>query len=880
MRTFIKSHRKSSSVDSSPSKSYSDNGNSRLSNDLGDASPRSMGNTRPSMEKLPSLSASFDSGSGNHNKMSNKNKIFSTRIFKKPNASNVKLGESTTAPTSPFMQSFRNLSSPENPQNWQFSKQTINGSQTQLEGLTTPTIRGTRMHEWGSSSKERSQSVIVLNRNSTSSDLSSELNDPGLHGSMKQRTGSLSSAASSLQGESRRGSLDLLQRERLNNLDDIHEQHPYSSFRPENKKNRNRQARIHSHEDFLNMERNSTLDLSSFSEKFRLSKKEDKALSPEFEVPVQQETAVEKSSAGGFLGLGLSYTQKSSDENASVTSTTREQSVATNDRSFEEGDEIAAGPVNEDDFDDSMLNNEEVHSITASEVVSPFDEGPSDESSVESSDQSSRFSFELAGANGRTASVKYYSKPEPQANVYVDDLYNDEDFDEDMNCFDEDVDDQLEETEFTGRPKNEKLKPSVRFENLAHGDYAGREGHVTNMKAAAAGREVNGYNDLFDISDDDDDPYGISDHNDFDDEQYEISENSDFDDGPNEISDRNDFDNEHSVDESAESQNLDFDSRDEEDCKEASVPLRNPLNSYGDIFDLSDEEDTREETSPDTSKSIKEDISATPRRYSNAPNNIEDLSSDTPEPGLPADIITNHNSATSLLQLRSPFHCSPEHPNMEITNMPLPPPARSQVLKYHDLTSNLDYEVPGATSNLYFINEEEEDKYNEKNQPDDHYLDEINILPEDYNFSDDEELFTHTLESSGSARKANNSFKRTHSFSRKPIAAVMENLPANFKLELKDKVVTFFHSPVNELEHNPLCSDQTQDSSDEMLLSPVEDRQRGASADSVTSPVTPSNSLNRPTPYFNQTNSLSPIQETNGSVDNSPRRNSSIYRSD
>ncbi|CEP62938.1 Zrg8p LALA0_S06e07360g [Lachancea lanzarotensis] len=862
MRTFIKSHRKSNSVDSSPSRSYSDIGNnSRSSNEFGEGSPRSMGNGRPPIEKLPSQAASFDSNGSSHNKLSNKNKIFSTRIFKKPNASNAKLGESVTAPTSPFIQSFRNLSSPENPQNWQFSRQTISGSQTQLEDLVTPTIRGTRMHEWGSSSKERSQSVIVLNRNSTSSDVSSELNDPTLNGSIQLRNGSLSSAASSMQTESRRGSVDILQKERPKNLEDIHEQHPYSSFRPDTKKIKNRQARIHSHEDFLNMERNSTLDLSSFSNTFKLSPTHDIGSSPESKASIRQEHPTKMEPTEMFLGLGLSYGQDPNGDNVSVTSTHKEQSIATNDRSFEEGDEISAGSDNSSHSVASKVIDAEVRSITNSEFEGPFNEESSDGSSDGSSDVSSRFSFELAGVNGRTASVKYYSKPEPKTNVYIDDLYNDEDFDENMNCFDEDADDQLEEMEFTGRRKDQKLKPSVRFENLT-GGITHDGGPIISEKPQAAGREINGYNDLFDISDEEEQP-GATDHNcledDFPDDEYP---DGDFPD-----------------DASAQSYDLGCDGLEAEDTTEANFAPRNPLNSYGDIFDLSDEDEIPVQPGFDNSNIKEEDAGVDFNRSSNASESDGNSNPDVQASKLPTDTLTRENPAAHVSQLQSPFHCSLEHPSVEVINMPLPPPARSQVLKYHDLTSNLDYDVPDATSNLYFINEAEEDKYNEKNQPDDHYLDEINILPEDYNFSDDEDLFAPSLRSSSSTRKANNSFKGTHSFSRKPFAAVMENLPVNYKLELKDKVVTFFHSPVNELEHNPLGSSQIQDTDEDLFLSPVEDWQRGSSSESVTSPVTPSNSLNRPTPYFNQGNSLSPIQETNGSVDNSPRMDSSASRS-
>ncbi|SCV04601.1 LAME_0H19724g1_1 [Lachancea meyersii CBS 8951] len=823
MRTFIKSHRKSSSVDSSPSRNYSDRDRSRSSNEYSDVLPPLGRNSQPHLENLPSQSTSSDS----IQKLTNKNKIFSTRIFKKPGSSHAKMGESTTAPTSPFLQTFRNLSSPENTQNWQFPKQP--------EYAVTPAIKGTRMHEWGPKSKERSQSVILLNRNLTSSDASSDVNEPGLRSSVRFQTGSFSSVTSSTLEGSHRGSVDL-PREKLSSLNEIHEKHPYSSFRPDNNKSKNRQARIHSHEDFLCMERNSTLDLSSFTNTFNSSPTNDQDYLSEYIASPLGDSSTEKdfSNSEKLLGLGVNYAQKLDDEVFSVISDTKEQSILTNDRSFEEGDEIST----------SSHNGEVSHQESpGKDYTSDADSGDEDSFDDGSSDGSSRFSFEAAGVNGRTASVKYYSKPAPQANLYVDDLYKDDDFDEDMNYFDEEVDDAEEEVRFSGSLKQEEPGHNFHKGSALKSELETIDSNESD-DIPAAGRGVNNYNDLFNISDEEDD--------------------SGQETGCGENEDQN-LDTER-----IGSRDRDSDNFEGEDYGEIAGVHQSNINSYGDIFDISDNDEPLKANSFSTESPSSEDPETISRPKSDVSNNSDSQELIASQRELFADSPSIQNSKTHASELRSPFTYSSEKLTSDTFNLSLPPPARSQVLKYHDLMSNLDYEVPGTTSNLYFIDESEEDKYNQKNQPDEHYLDEVNRLPEDYDFSDDDDYFARVLKSPGSNKNAN-SFKKTHSFSSKPLSVVMESLPANYKLELKDKVVTFFHSPVNELENNPLGYNRDYQDNGSTLPSPREDWQQSPPTDFAASPITPSNSLSRPTPYFNQSNSLSPIQENNASVDSSPR---------
>ncbi|SCU95369.1 LADA_0G15236g1_1 [Lachancea dasiensis] len=818
MRSFIKSHRKSDSLGSSPSKNYSDQELEDLSNENTVSGVQSHQNKRPGLDKQASPSLSFDS----FHKLTNKNKLFSSRIFKKPGYnSSPKPGESVTTPTSPFVQSFRNLSSPENPQYSKPTRQAVSVPYSQSDNEFTPTIKGTRMHEWGVSTKERSQSVIVLNRNSTSSETSSELIDGGLGSNIKYKTGSISSATSSLIEESYRTGYDV-QRGKLEDLSELQEKHPYFGLRSRSKKAQNRKAQIHSHEDLISMGKDSSLDLASFSKKLELSTKShpDVTLLPHAELA----SAQPPDASANYLGLGIKSTGPFQDD-VSNNSEARANSMISNGRSFEEGDEIAArskDPENEESDVQSFSNTD--RGLEEQTVSS------SDYSGDESSEASSKFSFEAAGVNGRTASVKYYSRPTPKEQVYVDDLYGDEEFDEDLNCFDDDdIEDELDYQE----PQEQHHIYQDNSENKST-DNDADESFCTNDKGkdSAVGRPLKGYNDLFDLSDD---------------EVQSMQSTGDFG--------------------SAESP--------PDGGLDESIPYSKNQNvkNYSQMFDLSDEDSeqchTTHQSDGSNSKRVENahassensgPLSGMIREVDQADDS---LTGDTT--ASPSTRISNANIQQPALQ--APFNCSLEGTHNKSSPCFPPPLSRSGVLKYHDLNTNLDYEVPRASSDLYFIDEGEEDKYNRRKQPDDHYLDEINNLPEDYNFSDDEGYLMATSRSPG-LNKTTNSFKATHSFAQKPSAAVRECQPANYKLELKDKVVTFFHSPVNELEINPLSQVSILES-DVLLASPVEDWQKGPS-DSVISPITPSNSLSRPSPYFSQGNSLSPIQESHASADSTP----------
>ena len=877
MRSFIKSHRKSNSLDSSPSKAQSDKSSQRSSYDHG-SPPRMSFSKNTALDKGPSSSVSYES----LHKTSSKSKIFSSKIFKKPGSHTSKIGESNTAPNTPVIPTFKNLSSPGTPQSPFFSRR------TQGDLMSAPTIKGTRTHEWGSSSKDKSHSVIILNRSSTSSDTSSDLNESGLGSHVKLQRGSVSSETSSLIGDSRRGSSDYpvgpnTPTTKLDNLSEIQEKHPYFKLRTYNNKAKNRLARIHSHEDFLSLEKSSGLDLYSLSKTFgnlNLSHEsqelnvlnespgvtnespgvtnespgvtykspgityespdltyESPGLTNEYSPTKKISLSQDQSSSKKFTGLGIGIFSSSSRERSfSSCSDLRDSSIITNDRSFEEGDDRQA----------SSFASSASHRDQEEEEA---EEDYNDNSSNGSSDNSSKFSFEMDGVNGRTSSVKYYSRPKPATNIYIDDIYEDDDFNEDMNILD---DEDLDESDFGDHmeisTKESRTDRCIKKNGNGGGVKASQDSKDSRQETQNEPKNtVKGYNDLFDISDDD-----------------LVSETSEVE-GLSEIYD-----------------DISCVSDDEETAFEhgdLSSPNARNLVSYGDIFELPDDQVESEHSNHSTeyderlhsvdSKDPSEkliidydkDNPQTPGHFNSQGH--EDISEKLT--GSLCDPTTTASTSEPKIQ-KSSFTQDAKVVSSCQSPLALPPPAKSQVLKYHDLSSNLDYDVPGAMSNLFFIDETEEDYYN-KNQPDDHYLDEINDLPEDFTFSADDDDYMQPLKSPVS-RNSPESFKRTHSYSDKPTGVVKENQPSKYKLELRDKVVTFF----NSFPESPTLDKNTYSPDRETLTpkadSPIENWQV---VESEPIMITPSNSFSRPNSYLVQGSNLSPIQEHHSSVDNSPR---------
>ncbi|KAH3900857.1 Zrg8p SCDLUD_002312 [Saccharomycodes ludwigii] len=271
------------------------------------------------------------------------------------------------------------------------------------------------------------------------------------------------------------------------------------------------------------------------------------------------------------------------------------------------------------------------------------------------------------------------------------------------------------------------------------------------------------------------------------------------------------------------------------------------------------------------------------------------------------------NSGLGLVQL-------PSSPSAN-----LPP---NTILKYHDINCNLDSEISKSMGDLFFIDEENEDansdeelhissgedtdlladaniigtdnvkkrsdkvflknnltrKDDNDNDNDDEFLDEINNVPEDFNFSDDEMKIGSDGKFLNNKRK--DSFKTTHSYSEKPLNVARNNKTMSNKVELKNKTVTFFYNSHSDslsyLPSNPTPIDSTSinDNNSTQLLAPVLQKslcepntsKNLSTKDSQASPNKDYYKNLRTPSVFSEASSLSPIQEGYSSVEASPRK--------
>lgn len=233
----------------------------------------------------------------------------------------------------------------------------------------------------------------------------------------------------------------------------------------------------------------------------------------------------------------------------------------------------------------------------------------------------------------------------------------------------------------------------------------------------------------------------------------------------------------------------------------------------------------------------------------------------TPIKNIPSSPTANKDNNTSI-----------QTPTNILPSQPLPPTTRSNILKYYDLNSNLDSEVPGLTSTLYFIDEAEEDEYNnmeKHNLENDTYaydLDEINKVPEDFEFSQEDVARSrsrHLRAAFGSPL----SFRRTHSYHSKPVGVPRGVAPLSNRLEINNKTVTFFNGNWSNNVTNNLSSlnygsvESRTPPSRSPLTSPSKMNENSSKIFSKLSPINATNSQ-----Y-----SLSPIQESS-SVISSPER--------
>jgi len=580
----------------------------------------------------------------------------------------------------------------------------------------------------------------------------------------------------------------------------------------------------------------------------------------------------------------------------------------------------------------------------------------------DSDSDESKFSFEYSTINGRTSSVKYYKTPgetneeeveqdREKPSIYLDDFYAEDGLDDDMNYIDESYD------HISDYNNNNDLGiDSVKLQNKQTGN-------------------VKKYDDLFELSDEQDEPMD----DDYPEQDSVVPLQKDIIVGSHKLikledstSDNAYVRNSNNLTDLNKTKKLvtkyndlfdisdgelsSINSHENEVIKE---PISAPANKngkpklimkYNDLFDLSDSDEDRSNQiySDNLSNSIpyykkEDDLKEGPEKLVNNRSKLNN----SKLPFLAVDLLNpqNHklpvlNENTQFIDFMSPprldhLHTSSPNkskiPNIllspmdsdtgtELTvdlrtpkehllklspvsltpneNSPvhshLPPPARSQSLKFHDLNSDMDSEIPGLTSNLFFIDEAEEDEYNtnlknhntettntseiEGEESYSDYLDEINTVPEDFEFSDGDEYQLETLSekhfSKGlpfSSRKSplgtRESFRRTHSYHNKPLGISRENTPMKNTLELDNKTVTFFNSSWEAASNNiePSRESSIKRSINSLSPNPIIHE---TNEENTSTYYAPSPSYVRSSTY-----SLSPIQEaaSNTSAPASPK---------
>lgn len=817
MRSFIKTHRRAASLDNSPSKSSVSSDESRRN------SQGSFGvdPTTYNGSSSPSLTLRHASSFEPLHKLTS-NKIFNGKLFKKSGSSVQNSVASTPVLGSNDGETFQ---------------ASINPAYHDI-----PVIKGTRKHEWGDFS-EKSDSVIVLNRTSVSS-----ASDPD-HDFTENE---ILRIPSSEQSSSTFTVTPATSRELSGSCDSNSRRQNMTYRRQESlKKKQNRLARIHSHDDIINLSinRNSAEDFWRQAFSPTMEKIEDesppsslKCHSPSnvgFEVNRDKNSAFFKKyleepfSGDIFPGIG----SKKSRQSRRIVRSSKAEDTYSFEYDTESNETKSYGVLEKNEVypSENRFIEEKIPSPSSVQEAETDDDDD---------DVSSKFSFENGNdLAGRTASQKYYSTEKPDQQVYINDLYENDNFDEEMNYCDF-------EDEF--REDTDHL----------FGDH--------NSRTA-------GFADLYNISEDDDADANSS-HLDAE-LQKEDSESPFYslDDGPKcspEVRLKNDVNNETAISSISKSR---------QNSKKLNDIPRN-LSSFADIYSISSESDGERtevtelddertgiaKTSHLLNSSNAFDIAspscAGSRKTSDSPSSAFPDTYDYQE-GFSFERSPEQNFSTPKSKLdaygRLPMSFSSNGKiNTSIVGSP-----RKNSLKFYSLNSNWDNEFNASMNSLFYIDDKDE-AINRKSADlglDDSCLDEINGIPEDFEFYDyNGELLYAKSPTNHALSSKSSCFRRTHSYSEKPTGLLRENSPIKYQLEIKNRKVTFFdHVSVNRSFSAPQTFKYITNpsSDDEIILENAE----------LYSPVTPNNSFSQPSPNFNQTSSLSPIQESSTSSDASPR---------
>lgn len=398
------------------------------------------------------------------------------------------------------------------------------------------------------------------------------------------------------------------------------------------------------------------------------------------------------------------------------------------------------------------------------------------ESEEEPSESSSKFSFEIdVGLDGRTSSIKYYSKTSHKPNIYIDDTYENENFDEDMNICDD-----LDINGIHINDNREYLSPNI-YSTVSCSEIKRSVSlnHSDNMITKKNKNVMTSFNDIYDLSDD------AEDDRDLYCEKYSYVDDDD-------------------------------------------LPNKKSLQSYTDIYLLSDDDSSVDQSSNfNTSLLIstcKDDVIADNSEHINyfSPKLIQsfqiwknqlmdeyyNVEYDGFSRGYESNLLYLSTSdcfeSAKNKQDKSQFNLQDKSVDIE-SDLKSYSDIKGKIVKYHDLNSNLDNETRITMGNLYFIDETEEDLYNKEHaiDLDDECLDEINKIPEDFSFSDNDSGVNITK--SPITKPYIYSFKKTHSYAERPLGMIKESSPIKSQLKIKNKTVTFFRQiPMTILPNNYL----------------------------------------------------------------------------
>ena len=672
-------------------------------------------------------------------------------------------------------------------------------SDTSIDSLLNgiPMIKGTLTHEWGNSSAKKKTSDIIKLNNEDGTPLTSPI----------QLTKTESPPETLYED-----SLDVVNTNTKPNI-------PTKVFVDKKKRETNRAARILSNDQFLN------IDVLSHEDKKLIEKINNGKI---YESPKKKREMI---SALMSKASFPSFKEASSeDDNYTVSfskiekrNLNKNSNKKTTSNDFKKQSSHKNGNNNNSNNNNSSNNNSS-SGKNRSRSVSTTESINSESSDVSATSQ---FSFQFTGRN---SSVKYYSKNNPKdiEMMYFDDLYEHEVDVEDDGINEEDMFDD-------------------------EGDDDDVEEFGNGFSNIALISEEEDEEDIDDGDDNDDDEHNDEETKNEDDEEEDFNEgkNNNFECGFSNLSSNSEDENEDTIDgdilkrtttgntlkhqdqiinqgnyiEEDYNEEIDNyknrtngkqedDGDEDEDDDDLLTPIANEngnkINSFKDLFDISDEEDEidQHDITPKAKKTAVSTLSSYNDLFDlsdpddfNEPvnenennisrnNELNDYTNDSDLEKLIEEMDeslnvepTNQTSTTYSKEppsrgtsplfsnlLRSPKPQSKKNfgytqfygknsisaiyndpigtaslvqsPNSTLVNLP-----PRNILKYHDLSTNLDSNIPGRMGELFFIDEEEEEEipsnhkylsdYGGEVLDDDLILDEINEIPEDYDDSDD-----------------------------------------------------------------------------------------------------------------------------------------------